>query len=331
MITSPLDHGLTAVAGIEVGHCEVENGASGCSVILARNSAVAGVDVRGGAPGTREIALLDPVNTVQKVHAVVLSGGSAFGLDTASGVMRYLAERRIGVEIVGNIVPIVSGAVLFDLGVSDAPNNYPGASEGYTAAERASSEPVAEGNVGAGAGATVGKLAGLETAMKGGLGTKAIRSSNGIVVAAMIAVNAVGDIIDPATGQVIAGVRHSKPNVLGDARKLMTTGLFDTALRLSNTTIGVVATNARLTQAEATKVARMAHDGMARAISPAHTPLDGDTVFVLATGEHDAEVNLLTLGALAADVTADAIVRGVKQARSYGAFPSVDDFQKLQG
>ena len=145
----------------------------------------------------------------------------------------------------------------------------------------------------------------------------------------MIAVNAVGDIIDPATGQVIAGVRHPKPNVLGDARALMTTGLFDSALRLSNTTIGVVATNARLTQAEATKVARMAHDGMARAISPAHTPLDGDTIFVLATGESDAEVNLLTLGAVASDVTADAIVRGVNNAQSLGNYPSVHDFRNL--
>lgn len=330
MNTPPLNHGLTAVAGIEVGHCEVANGASGCSVVLARNSAIAGVDVRGGAPGTREIALLDPVNTVQKIHAVVLSGGSAFGLDTASGVMRYLADHRIGVEIVGEIVPIVSAAVLFDLGVSDVPNNHPGRNEGYAAAASASSGPVAEGNVGAGAGATVGKLAGLETAMKGGLGTQAARLSNGVVVAAMIAVNAVGDIIDPATGQVIAGVRYPKPNVLGDARALMTTGLFDTALRLSNTTIGVVATNARLTQAEATKVARMAHDGMARAISPAHTPLDGDTIFVLATGEHDVDVNLLTLGALAADVTAAAIMRGVARARSLGAYPSMDDFRNLR-
>jgi len=331
MDTLSLDHGLTAVPGIEVGHCEVGNGAFGCSMVLARNSAVAGVDVRGGAPGTREIAPLDPVNTVQKIHAVVLSGGSAFGLDTASGVMKYLADRRLGVEIVGNIVPIVSAAVLFDLGISDAPENYPGRDEGYTAAERASSGPVAEGNVGAGAGATVGKLAGLDTAMKGGLGTKAVRLANGVVVASMIAVNAVGDIIDPNSGQVIAGVRYPKPNVLGDARVLMGTGLFDTALRLSNTTIGVVATNARLTQSEATKVARMAHDGIARAISPAHTPpLDGDTIFVLATGDHEADVNLLTVGSIAADVTADAIVRGVKHARSFGNYPSVDDFRNLK-
>jgi L-aminopeptidase/D-esterase-like protein len=299
-------------------------------VVLARNSAVAGVDVRGGAPGTREIALLDPVNTVQKIHAIVLSGGSAFGLDTASGVMKYLADRGLGVDVVGHIVPIVSAAVLFDLGVSDVPENYPGRDEGYKAAERASSDPVAEGNVGAGAGATVGKLAGLDTAMKGGLGTKAARLPNGVVVAAMIAVNAVGDIIDPNTGQVIAGVRYPKPNVLGDARVLMSTGLFDTALRLSNTTIGVVATNARLTQSEATKVARMAHDGIARAISPAHTPLDGDTLFVLATGDHEADVNLLTVGSIAADVTADAIVRGVRHARSFGNYPSVDDFRNLK-
>ena len=279
----PVAKGLTDVPGIKVGHFTLTERPTGCTVILAEAGAVAGVDVRGSAPGTIETDLLNPLNLVQQVQAVFLSGGSAFGLDVATGVRKYLYERKIGFDTRAAKVPIVPGAILYDLNVGGHPEIWPTADCGYRAAMAATDGPVAEGNVGAGAGATVGKSGG-GGAMKGGLGTASIVMSDGLIVAAIVAVNAVGDVIDPATGQVVAGVRSADGRGLADARKLLRAGPPPRPNAGQNTTIGVVATNARLTKTQATKVAQMAHDGLARALYPAHTMGDGDTIFALATG-----------------------------------------------
>jgi L-aminopeptidase/D-esterase-like protein len=322
--------GLSAVRGLKVGHFTMAGRPTGCTVVLAESGAVGGVDVRGSAPGTRETDLLNPVNTVEKVHAIVLSGGSAFGLDAASGVMRYLDERGIGFETAFGNVPIVPAAVLFDLNVGD-PKIRPTADCGYRAAAAASDGPVQEGNVGAGSGATVGKLAGTARAMRGGLGTASITTREGLVVAAMVAVNAVGDVIDPATGRVVAGVRTEDGKGLADARTLVRSGVLEPPGKFGrNTTIGVVATNATLTKAQATKVAQMAQDGLARSIWPAHTPLDGDTIFTLATGERSSPVDLMTIGALAADAVAEAVVRAVKAAKGIPGYPAAADLGALR-
>jgi len=319
---------ITAVEGVKVGHTTLEERPTGCTVVLVEAGAVGAVDVRGSAPGTRETDLLDPVNLIQEVHAVVLSGGSAFGLDAASGVMRYLDERGIGFPTGVARVPIVPAAILFDLGVGGKPEIRPAADCGYRAAQAASSAPVAEGNVGAGAGATVGKLMGSGRAMKGGLGSAALRAPGGLVVGAIVAVNAGGDVIDPSTGRVIAGVRTEDGRALADARLLIRAGARARSRAGANTTIGVVATNARLTKSQATKVAQMAHDGLARAIAPAHGPFDGDTIFVLATGVQTDEADLLTVGALAADAVAEAIVRAVHAATGIPGYPAARDLAK---
>jgi L-aminopeptidase/D-esterase-like protein len=319
---------LTAVSGVKVGHHTLRERPTGCTVILTESGATAGVDVRGAAPGTRETDLLNPVNTVQTVNAIVLSGGSAFGLDAASGAMRFLDERHIGFKVGTINVPIVPAAILFDLGIGD-PAIRPAADCGYQAARDATASPVMEGNVGAGAGATIGKLAGARRAMKGGIGSAAIRLPDGLVVAAVVAVNAVGDVIDPATGQVIAGVRTPDGLRLADARKLLRSGALQPRARAGeNTTLGVVATNARLTKTEATKVAQMAHDGYARAISPSHTPADGDTIFALATGTRAGPADVATIGALAAEAMADAIVRAARQATSIPGYPAARDLKR---
>ncbi|MCH7747709.1 MAG: P1 family peptidase [Acidobacteria bacterium] len=319
--------GLTAVDGIKVGHHTLTERPTGCTVILVEAGAVAGVDVRGGAPGTRETDLLDPAKTVQEVHAVVLSGGSAFGLDAAGGVMRYLSERDIGYDTRIAKVPIVPAAILYDLGIGDDPTIRPTADCGYQAAEAATTDPVAEGNVGAGAGATIGKMGGLGRAMKGGVGSAAVTLPGGLVVAALVVVNAVGDVIDPSTGQVVAGVRTADGDSLADARILLRAGSSARGRPGENTTIGVVATNARLTQAQATVMAQMAHDGVARAIAPSHTPNDGDAIFALATGLHPDVPNLATIGALAADVMAEAIVRAVRAATGIPGYPAARDLR----
>lgn len=317
--------GLTAVGGLKVGHFTLAERPTGCTVIIAEHGAVAGVDVRGAAPGTRETDLLDPVNLVPMVHAIVLAGGSAFGLDAASGVMRWLEEHDIGFDVRVAKVPIVPAAILFDLGVGDA-KIRPTADCGYRAAAAATTGPVAEGDVGAGAGATVGKLLGAGRAMKGGVGTASVTLPDGLVVSALVAVNAVGDVIDPATGAVVAGVRTADGRGLADARTLLRSGTLRTDGRPGeNTTIGVVATNARLTKAQATKVAQMAHDGYARAISPVHTMNDGDAIFSLATGTLARGGDVTTIGALAADVMAEAIVRAVRASRGVPGFPAARD------
>jgi L-aminopeptidase/D-esterase-like protein len=321
--------GLTAVDGVKVGHYTLSERPTGCTVVLVEAGAVAGVDVRGSAPGTRETDLLDPVNTVEQVHAIVLSGGSAFGLDVATGVVRYLEERGIGFDARVAKVPIVPAAILFDLGVGD-PKIRPSADCGYRAASAATTGAVQEGNVGAGAGATVGKLGGFSRAMKAGIGTAAITLSDGLTVAALVVVNAAGDIINPSNGQVVSGTRTTDGQRLADIRTLVRNGTLQSMRAGQNTTLGVVATNARLTKAQVTKIAQMAQDGFARSISPAHTPVDGDTIFAIATGASQAKVDLLTIGALAAEVMADAIVRAAREATSIPGYPAVRDLETVQ-
>lgn len=318
--------GLTEVHGLRVGHHTLAERPTGCTVILVDgDGAVGGVSQRGGAPGTRETDLLDPLNMVDKVNAIVLSGGSAYGLDAAQGVVRYLEERQIGWRVgAAGVVPIVPAAILFDLGFGGDPKVRPTADCGLRAATAATAAPVAEGNVGAGAGATVGKM-GMGRSMKGGLGSAAIALDNGLVVAALVAVNAVGDVVDPMTGQVVAGVRTEDGKGVADVRKLLRTGAL---LRRpppragENTTIGLVATNARLTKAEVNRVAVMGDDGFAKAIAPSHTVGDGDTVFALATGRWTGEANASLIGAMAAEVMAEAIVRAVSAAETVAGVPS---------
>ena len=332
------DPGLTAVEGLKVGQFTYEERPTGCTVVLAMDGAVGAVDVRGGAPATRETALLSPHNMIQELHAVVLTGGSAYGLDASGGVMRYLEEQDTGYRVGAGVVPIVVAASLMDLGMGGASKPRPDAECGYRAAAAASTGPVAQGNVGAGAGATVGKMGGRGSRMKGGLGSASIRleqgSSAGLVVAALVAVNAVGDVVDPATGQVVAGVRGPNDELL-DARKLLRSGLGRDrraarreAENRENTTIAVVATNATLNQAEATRVAQMAHDGLARSIVPSHTPGDGDTVFAVATGVLEGPADVSRIGALAAEALADAVLNSVRHAESLPGVLAVRDLPK---
>lgn len=321
---------ITDIPGIKVGHAQNDEALTGCTVVLCRKGAVAGVDVRGGAPGTRETDLLNPLNLVEKVHAILLAGGSAFGLDAAGGVMRYLEEQGIGFDTGLAKVPIVPAAILFDLGIGSS-QVRPDAEMGYRAAASASASPPAQGNVGVGTGASVGKIFGMKSAMKAGLGNASV-SSGGLVVGALAAVNAFGDVVDPHSGQIVAGARstHLGPLALGaegyfaNTLEVMKTFIGRTVLNFAsraNTVIGVVATNATLTKAQATKVAQMAHDGLARTVRPAHTMLDGDTIFALATGEKKADPS--TVGALAAEAMAEAILRAVQLAAPAGGLPGL--------
>lgn len=306
---------ITDVDGIEVGHFTDPRRPTGCTAIIARAGAVAGVDVRGAAPGTRETDLLEPANLVQHVHAVMLSGGSAWGLDTASGAMRWLEEHDIGLNVGAGLVPIVPAAVLFDLYVGDA-RVRPDANAGYAACAAATNEPPAEGNVGAGAGASVGKAFGMQHAMKGGIGTASV-TLEGITVGALIACNAVGDVVDPETGRLLAGARAKDGHTLRDIRHALLRGdAPHTLLAGTNTTIGVVATNATLTKAQAQRLAVAGHDGLARAITPSHTQLDGDTLFALATGRASHHPGMLVLATMAAEAVARATVRAILAART---------------
>ncbi len=304
---------ITDIAGLKVGHFTDPRRPTGCTVLLCESGATAGVDVRGAAPGTRETDLLDPRNVIEQVHAVLLAGGSAFGLAAADGVMRWLDERGHGVAVGPVRVPIVPAAVLFDLWLGDA-SIRPDSAAGYAACEAAGAAAPAQGNVGAGAGATVGKLFGMAHAMKGGIGSASIKVG-AVTVGALVAVNALGDVVDPASGRVIAGARD------GDARALMDSMAAIRAGRLPAplldgmaTTIGIVATDARLTKAQSARLAAMAHDGLARTIHPAHTLADGDTLFALATGGAGKPGNLMVLGALAAEVAARAVQNAVHHA-----------------
>ena len=321
----PMHGGLTAVAGLSVGHFTDPRRPTGCTVVLAEDGAVCGVDVRGAAPGTRETELLAPVNTVDKVHAVLLAVGSAFGLDAAGGVMRWLDERGIGIPF-GPIrangrqatVPIVPAAILFDLSLGDS-SIRPDAAAGYAACAAASRDAPAEGNVGAGAGAMIGKLFGIPQAMRGGIGSASI-SVGGITVAALVAVNAMGDVVDPASGRIVAGARTADGKGFLDTMAAFRRGEWpvanDPASRSSATTLAIVATDAVIGKAEATKTAQMAQDGLARTIRPIHTMSDGDIVFALGTGASGRPVHTTLLGALAADVLAEAVLRAVRAATS---------------
>jgi L-aminopeptidase/D-esterase-like protein len=313
MTAAPRADGLTDVRGLRVGHFTDTRRPTGCTVVLAPEGAVAGVDVRGAAPGTRETELLHPLNAVDKVHAVLLAGGSAFGLDAAGGVMRWLEERGHGLQVGPARVPIVPAAILFDLWIGD-PSVRPNAAAGYAACDAATEAPVTQGNVGVGAGCSVGKLFGMARAMRGGLGSASV-TVGGITVGALVAVNALGDVLDPNTGQVIAGARTADGSALLGTMQALMRGEVPAPLQLgAATTLGVVATDAVLTKVEANQVARMAHDGFARAINPAHTLTDGDTVFALATGASGCAANITLVGALAAEVMATAILRAVRAA-----------------
>ena len=317
---------ITDIPGIKVGHYTDVEAATGCTVILCETGAVAGVDVRGSAPGTRETDLLRPMNLVEKVQAIVLSGGSAFGLDAASGVMRYLEERGFGHETMVSKVPIVPAAVLFDLNTGSS-KIRPGAEEGYKACKVATEKEVAEGCVGAGTGATVGKILGIERAIKSGVGTASCSIGNDLIVAALVVVNAIGDIVDQKTGKILAGPRNEQNIGFISTVELLTGGEFTYQRNLlaSNTTLGVVATNASLNKEQVNKLAQMAQDGLARAINPCHTMFDGDTIFALSLGDKVGDIT--ALGTAAAEVVANAIVRGIQQAETLAGIPSIKDIK----
>ena len=322
---------ITAVPGIRVGHYTDLRAATGCTVVLCPEGAVGGVDVRGSAPGTRETDLLRPVNLVSLVHGVLLSGGSAFGLDAAGGVVRYLEERGAGIAFGGASIPIVPAAILFDLGLVRG-DVRPGSDEGYAACRAASSGPVAQGSVGAGAGATVGKLLGLGLAVKGGIGSYLVELGDGVVVGAVAAVNALGGVVDPNTGALIAGPRTADGSML-DSMEAITSPEYRRAASTSsgNTTIGVVATNARLSVEQSNKLAQVAHDGLAMAVRPAHTMADGDTMFALATGTDDRTPDVNRLCAATALCVSRAIMRGVTEAVGVGGVPGVREIAGDRG
>jgi L-aminopeptidase/D-esterase-like protein len=324
-LTQELHDAITDVAGIAVGHFTHPQRATGCTVVLCPQGAVAGVDVRGGSPGTRETDLLRPENVVDRVHAVLLTGGSAFGLDAAGGVMRWLEQQGHGFEVGAVRVPIVPAAVIFDLWHGDT-SIRPDAAAGHAACAAASTAVPAQGSVGAGAGATVGKLYGIERAMAGGVGCASLRVG-GVTVAALVVVNATGDVVDPADGEPVAGARKSAASLhLARTHDALLRGELPTRVMPGGaTTIGVVATDARLDKAQCTKLASMAHDGLARTLWPAHSPYDGDTLFALATGSSGVPATPALLGALAAEATARAVLSAVRHARPLSGLPAARD------
>lgn len=314
---------ITRVAGLKLGHFTHAQRPTGCTVVLCEAGAVAGVDVRGAAPGTRECDLLAPSNTVQQVHAILLSGGSAFGLDAASGVMRWLDERGHGLAVGATRVPIVPAAVLFDLWVGDG-RIRPDAAAGYAACQAASSAEPEQGSVGAGCGATVGKLYGPQWAMKGGIGTASL-TVHGVTVGAVVAVNAVGDVRDPATGHLVAGARSPQGGLKDTLAALQAGELPQALLAGANTTIGVVATDAVMSKVQMQRIATMAHDGLARTLQPVHTGFDGDVMFSLATGAASKTLEPTVLGSLAAEVTAQAVLNAIRAATGLPGLPAASD------
>ena len=319
-----MSNAITDIPGIKVGHYTDRDAVTGCTVILCENGAIAGVDIRGSAPGTRETDLLRPMNLVEKVQAILLSGGSAFGLDTAGGVMRYLEERGFGHETMTGVakVPIVPAAIIFDLNVGDS-KIRPGIEEGYTACLSAGDKEVAEGCVGAGTGATVGKILGIDRGIKSGLGTASQEIGGGIIIAALVVVNAVGDVVNPRTGTILAGPRQQEGNSFLSTIELFKQFHGGQIPAAGNTTLGVVATNAALNKEQVNKLAQMAQDGIARAINPSHTMHDGDVIFALSLGEKTSDITIL--GSVAAEVVADAIVRAVEQAETMAGIPAMKD------
>lgn len=316
---------ITDIEGIKLGHAQDLEGATGCTVILCEEGAVAGVDVRGGAPGTRETDLLNPMNMVDKIHAILLTGGSAFGLDAAGGIMKYLEERGIGFDVGVTKVPIVCGAALFDLVIGDH-KVRPDKEMGYRACLSASKAECLDGNIGAGTGATIGKVLGPEFAMKGGLGTYTLKVGD-LIVGAIVAVNCLGDVIDPEDGKAVAGVLNEDKDGLRNTEDIMLLQ-YDNKKNLynGNTTIGAIVTNAKLTKAETNKVASMAHNGYGRTIYPVHTMYDGDTIFSIATGKVEADVNVV--GLLATRTMERAIVKAVKNTMSIYGYKSYMDLSK---
>ena len=324
--------GITAVPGIKVGHYTDSRNATGCTVVLCEDGAVGGVDVRGSAPGTRETDLLSPTAMVDRVHAVLLSGGSAFGLAAATGVMEYLEERGVGIEFGDTRIPIVPAAILFDLGVVRA-DVRPGADAGRLACRVASSDPMPEGSVGAGTGATVGKLLGRDRCVKGGVGAASIHLGGGLVIGAIVAVNAIGGVVDPETSELVAGpLNHDGVTMLDSMSLIASPDFGDAHARPGeNTTIGVVATNAKLTKAQANKLASVAHDGLAMAVRPAHLMGDGDTLFALATGKLEMDAPINRLCATSAVCVSRAIVRAVRKATGLGSVKAVSELEHANG
>lgn len=318
---------FTDIDGVKVGHSQNLEAATGCTVVICEKGATAGVDVRGGSPGTRETDLLNPVNMVQQIHAVMLSGGSAFGLDAASGAMKYLEERNIGFDVQVTKVPIVCSAVLFDLVVGDH-KVRPDLEMGYNACMNATNTECPNGNIGAGTGATVGKLLGLQRAMKGGLGSYAIQVGD-LKVGAIVAVNCLGDVINPSTGEILAGLLNEDLHTFAGTENMMTAN-YDNKKNLfsGNTTIGVVATNGEFTKSEINKIASMAHNGYARTMRPAHSIFDGDTIFALSTGNVQADIS--TVGFLSARVMEQAVINAVKSASYLRGIKSYSDIAELK-
>ena len=310
------------VKGLKVGQAQNEEALTGCTVVICEEGATCGVDVRGAAPGTRETDLLDPVNTVQKVNAVVLSGGSAFGLECTCGVSDYLEERNIGFDSGVCKVPIVVGAVLFDLGVGSY-KIRPDKKMGYEACLNASETVLKQGNYGAGCGATVGKIRGPEFLTKSGIGSYSIKLDNGIVVAALVAVNALGDVYED--GKVIAGALDDSKTKFLNSYNLMKQGVTKGGFSIDNTTIGIIATNAKLDKAQCKKISQMAHDGYARSIFPIHTPHDGDTIFTMATGEIETGADLTLIGSIAVEVMEKSIINAVKNAKEINGIVSYNE------
>ena len=317
---------ITDVPGIRVGHCTNIEAATGCTVVLCEDGAVGGVDVRGSAPGTRETDLLRPTALVNEVHAVLLSGGSAFGLAAATGVVRYLEANGVGLQFGGATIPIVPSAILFDLGLVQG-EIRPTDDDGEAACIDASESPPAQGSVGAGTGATVGKMMGMERSMKGGIGSASVSLDEGLTVGAIVAVNAIGGVYEAATGRIIAGPRSEDSDGMLDAMEVAISPKVPTPqpVSASNTTIGVVATNAALNKEQANKLAAAAQDGVALAVRPAHLMGDGDTMFALATGKNEGSVNMNQLLAAAVMCVSDAIVNAVTEAESLGGIPAVKD------
>jgi len=325
-----LNNAITDIPGIQVGHAQDMEALTGCTVILCPDGAVGGVDQRGGGVSARQVDALRPLHVVKKAHAIMLAGGSAFGLDSASGAMKYLEEQGIGLDVRVARVPIVPTAILFDLGIGRS-EVRPGPDMGYQACLNASPDPPMQGNIGAGTGATVGKILGPKQAMKAGIGTASMDIGGGVVVGAIVAVNAFGDVIDPRNGAVIAGARAADVGPLhigaegffADTLRVMKSLVGRTVLGFAsrgNTVIGVVATNAQLNKEGANKVAQMAHDGLARTIRPAHTMVDGDTIFALATGKKKADVNIV--GAFGAEIFAQAVLNAVHAAEPVAGLPA---------
>ena len=330
-----MSSGITDVPGITVGHWTDRTAATGCTVVLCGSQTVGGVDVRGSSPGTRETDILAPDRRVETVNAVMLSGGSAYGLAAADGAMKYLEERGIGVIVGANVVPIVSSAIIFDLGMGDG-SVRPRPESGYEACQRASPGPIEQGSVGAGTGASVGKVFGAERAVKGGIGTSSSHLGNGLMVGALVVVNAIGSVHDPDSGQLIAGPRTEDNSMASSMEALLSGDAHNIPGPGSNTTIGVVATNAKLTKVQASRLASSAHDGLALAVRPSHLVGDGDTMFALSTGDQssgvrsskEAHENFNRLIAATVRCTSLAIINGVKNAEGMHGVPSLGDLSK---